>query len=197
MYKFLVAVLAICAMTQVGHAQEAAYQVEEFNQADSQYSVSNFNGEMDRPGRGGRDEGRGPGPWRPGPGRPGEGRPGDGWGPGRPGPGHGGPGHGGPGYPPGPGPRPGPPGPPGPRPPSYPPQYPPQYPPSYRVDYVACGAYGYQYNECYINSFRVSNIRLYRQDSREPCIYGRTFGFDQNRIWTSNACRAVFAIERY
>jgi hypothetical protein len=173
MNKFLAIVFAICAMTQVGHAQEAGYQVEELSQNESEYSDAvNFNGDMERPGRGGRDEGRGGGR--------------GGWGPGRPGPGHG-PGHGGPGRP---GPRP---GPPGPRPPSYPPQY----PPSYRTEYVSCGAYGYQYNECYINAFRVNNIRIYRQDSRESCIYGRTYGFNQNRIWTSNGCRAVFAIERY
>jgi hypothetical protein len=62
---------------------------------------------------------------------------------------------------------------------------------------VMCGSYGYQYNECYVNSYRVNNIRLHRIDSREACIYGRTYGFNQNRIWTSNGCRAVFAVERY
>lgn len=170
MNKYLAVVFAICAMTQVGHAQEVSFQVEELSQSESEYSSTfDFNGEIERPGRG-RGPGRG------------------GWGPDRPGRG---PGHGGPGRP---GPRP---GPPGPRPPSYPPQYPPQYPPSYRTEYVQCGSYGYQYNECYINSFRVNSIRIYRQDSREACIYGRTYGFNQNRIWTTNACRAVFAIERY
>lgn len=168
MNKFLTVIFAICAMTQVGHAQEASFQVEELNQNEYS-STMDFNGDMDRPGHGGRGDdrgGRGPGRGR-GPGH------GGGWGPGRPGPGHG-PGR------PGPGPG-----------------RPPQYPPSYRVEYFQCGSYGYQYNECYINSFRVNSIRIYRQDSREACIYGRTYGFSQNRIWTTNACRAVFAIERY
>lgn len=120
--------------------------------------------------RGGRDDrgGRGPGRGRDDDRGPGRGGPGWGHGPGRPGPGR-----------PGPGPR------------------PPHYPPSYRTEYFKCGNYGYQFNECYINSFRMQNIRLYRQDSREACIYGRTYGFNQNRIWTSNACRAVFEITYY
>ena len=179
MNKFLVTFFAVCAMTQVGHAQEASFQSEELNLEDAAYSETlsenmAFNGDMDRPGRGGRgDDRRGDdrrGDDRRGGGRddhrgPDRGRPGHG--PGRPGPGHGGPGY--------PGPR----------------------PPQYRVEYVACGAYGYQYNECFVNAFRVNSIRLYRQDSREACIYGRSFGFNQNRIWTSNGCRAVFAVERY
>lgn len=169
MNKFLTVIFAICAMTQVGHAQEASFQVEELNQNEYS-STMDFNGDMDRPGHGGRGDDRG----GRGPGRGGWGRDDDrGRGPGRPGPGHG-PGR------PGPGPG-----------------RPPQYPPSYRVEYFMCGSYGYQYNECYINSFRVNSIRIYRQDSREACIYGRTYGFSQNRIWTTNACRAVFAIERY
>lgn len=169
MNKFLTVLFAVCAMAQVSHAQEANRQFDDRGRQDSS--------DFDRPGhggRGGRDDGRGG--WDRGPGRgPGHG-PGrdDGWGRG---PGHG-PGRPGPGRP-GPGPR------------------PPHYPPSYRTEYFKCGNYGFQFNECYINSFRMQNIRLYRQDSREACIYGRTYGFNQNRIWTSNACRAVFEITYY
>jgi hypothetical protein len=37
-------------------------------------------------------------------------------------------------------------------------------------------------------------VRLHRQISRDPCIEGRTWGFDRNGIWVDKGCRAEFAI---
>ena len=34
--------------------------------------------------------------------------------------------------------------------------------------------------------------RLVQQVSTNPCIQGRTWGFDQNAIWVNNGCRGVF-----
>lgn len=168
MSKFLLVFLAVAAMTQVTHAQEFSYEQDELSQ-NSEVEIMSMNER--RPGHGG------------------------GWGPGRPGPGR--PGHGRPDPYPNPGPRPGPrPGPPGPRPPSQPyPPYPP--PPVYRTEYVQCGAWDYRYNECYVNPYRIQSVRLYQQNSYDACIYGRTWGFNYDRLWTSGGCRGTFIVERY
>ena len=120
-------------------------------------------------------------------------------GPGRPD--HGGPGHGGPGWG-GPRPRPEPPRPrpepprPRPQPPRPGPGYPP--PPVYHTEYIRCESYrNYGVDECYINPYRVQTIRLYNQYSYEPCIQGRTYGWNRDRIWVADGCRATFEIVRY
>lgn len=170
MYKFFLVLLAVGAMSQVSQAQEINFEQDvNFESEEMMSSMSHLGEELEW--RGGGRPGRGGG-WGPGPGRPGPGRPGPHPGPGRPGP------------------RP---GPPGPRPPSYPPQPPPHY----RTEYVTCGAWDYRYNECYVSPYRIQSVRLYTQHSYDACIYGRTFGFNYDRIWTSGGCRATFAIDRY
>lgn len=37
-------------------------------------------------------------------------------------------------------------------------------------------------------------VRLVRQESRSPCIQGRTWGVDRQGIWVANGCRARFQI---
>jgi|GEM_PF-1541781 Mu-like prophage protein len=175
MKSFLFAAIVALGLTPVAHADlnDNIHQGEE----------------VERPGwgnGGGRGPGRGPdhgGPGR-GPGRPGPGRPD-----------HGGPGWGGP----RPGPRPQPPRPAPPRPQPPRPHPGPGYPPpAYNTEFVRCESYGYYgVQECYINPYRVRQIRLYNQYSYDPCIQGRTYGWRQDRVWVSNGCRATFEIVRY
>jgi hypothetical protein len=37
-------------------------------------------------------------------------------------------------------------------------------------------------------------VRMVRQESRSPCIQGRSWGYDRRGIWVSNGCRARFQI---
>jgi len=37
-------------------------------------------------------------------------------------------------------------------------------------------------------------VRLVRQESRSPCIQGRTWGYDRRGIWVANGCRARFQL---
>ncbi len=39
-------------------------------------------------------------------------------------------------------------------------------------------------------------VRLVRKLSDAPCIQGRTWGYDRNRIWVDRGCRAVFEVGR-
>jgi len=38
------------------------------------------------------------------------------------------------------------------------------------------------------------DVRLVRQDSRSPCVEGRTWGWDRRGVWVSDGCRAQFQI---
>jgi hypothetical protein len=51
--------------------------------------------------------------------------------------------------------------------------------------------------QCWINPNGVRDVRLYQQSSYEPCIYGRTYGWNYDRIWVDRGCRATFEIIRY
>ena len=106
------------------------------------------------------------------PGRPGQG---PGWGPG---PGHG-PGHG-PGWGPGPGHGPEPPPP----------------PPVQRLEYLRCESNDYRYAECFFDPRGVQGVSLSRQLSRSQCVYGRTYGIYNDRVWVQDGCRAEFTIQR-
>lgn len=75
------------------------------------------------------------------------------------------------------------------------PGYPP--PPNYRLEYLSCNSYNYRYTECYFNPYRVAEIRIYNQYSYEPCIWGRTAGVYNDRIWVDRGCSATFEIVRY
>lgn len=37
-------------------------------------------------------------------------------------------------------------------------------------------------------------VRLVQQDSRSPCIRGRTWGYDERGIWVTGGCRARFEV---
>src|SRR5262245_48432395 len=39
-------------------------------------------------------------------------------------------------------------------------------------------------------------VRLIRQRSGSPCIFGRTWGRDQNGVWVDRGCRAEFEVRR-
>lgn len=39
-------------------------------------------------------------------------------------------------------------------------------------------------------------VELIRQISRQPCVLEQSWGFDQNRVWVNNGCRAEFAVVR-
>lgn len=82
--------------------------------------------------------------------------------------------------------------------PGYPPHnpYPPPPPPQYYYEYVTCQSYGYRYNECFFNSYRLVQIRIYQQHSYEACIWGQTAGVNYDRIWVNRGCSATFEIVR-
>jgi|KBSSwiStaDraftv2_1062776.scaffolds.fasta_scaffold63995_1 hypothetical protein len=40
-----------------------------------------------------------------------------------------------------------------------------------------------------------SDVRLIQQISNSPCIEGRSWGADNDSIWVSNGCRAVFDVQ--
>jgi hypothetical protein len=37
-------------------------------------------------------------------------------------------------------------------------------------------------------------VRIVRQESRSPCIQGRSWGYDRRGIWVANGCRASFQL---
>ena len=55
---------------------------------------------------------------------------------------------------------------------------------------------------CASNDFNVhgcpvdtrGGVRLVRQRSESPCIYGRTWGYDDRGVWVDRGCRADFAV---
>ena len=62
-------------------------------------------------------------------------------------------------------------------------------------DNVYCGSKGYRYNECSSRLRRARSIRLARQYSNSPCIYGRSFGAYQNgNVWVNVGCEGVFQV---
>lgn len=40
-----------------------------------------------------------------------------------------------------------------------------------------------------------SDVRLIQQISNSPCVQGRSWGADNDSIWVSNGCRAVFDVQ--
>ncbi len=46
----------------------------------------------------------------------------------------------------------------------------------------------------YCNLDTRGGVRLVRQDSRSPCIQGRSWGHDRRGIWVSHGCRARFEV---
>lgn len=46
----------------------------------------------------------------------------------------------------------------------------------------------------YCNVDTRGGVRLVRQESRSPCIQGRSWGYDRRGIWVANGCRARFQL---
>lgn len=65
----------------------------------------------------------------------------------------------------------------------------------YNTDNVYCGSKNYRYNECSSRLRRATGVRLLRQYSNSPCIYGRSFGVYQNgNVWVNVGCEGVFKV---
>lgn len=46
----------------------------------------------------------------------------------------------------------------------------------------------------YCNIPKRGHVEVYKQRSSKPCIYGRSWGVDGNRLWVDEGCRAEFAV---
>ncbi len=57
---------------------------------------------------------------------------------------------------------------------------------------VTCESMDNRYKSCRANTN--GSVRLERQVSQTPCIYGRTWGFDYNNVWVDRGCRGVFTM---
>lgn len=57
---------------------------------------------------------------------------------------------------------------------------------------IVCESRNSQYQFC--EAPTRGDVRLARQLSSEPCVAGRSWGFEQNGIWVNNGCRAEFEI---
>jgi hypothetical protein len=60
---------------------------------------------------------------------------------------------------------------------------------------IRCESHGSRYQQCR-KPFNAEVI-ISRQLSKQSCIYGRTWGQDNNLIWVDNGCRAEFQIRGY
>ena len=60
---------------------------------------------------------------------------------------------------------------------------------------VYCKSSNYRTNVCYSDVDRVRDIRLLRQYSDSPCLYGRSFGVtNRGAVWVSNGCEGTFRV---
>ena len=53
-----------------------------------------------------------------------------------------------------------------------------------------CASDDFRFHGCEINTY--GGIRLVRQRSESPCIFGRTWGYDDRGVWVDRGCRADF-----
>jgi hypothetical protein len=56
---------------------------------------------------------------------------------------------------------------------------------------ITCESRNFQRNYCSTGQ-RIASVRLVVQQSRSPCIQGRTWGYDNNGIWVTQGCSAEF-----
>ncbi len=73
---------------------------------------------------------------------------------------------------------------------------PPPPPPAQRFETLNCSSNDYRYAECYFDPRGVQGVSLSRQLSRSQCVYGRTYGIYNDRVWVQDGCRAEFTIQR-
>ncbi|MBS1839928.1 MAG: DUF3011 domain-containing protein [Acidobacteria bacterium] len=55
-----------------------------------------------------------------------------------------------------------------------------------------CASDDYNVHGCRVDTY--GGVRLIRQRSEAPCVYGRTWGFDERGVWVDRGCRADFAV---
>ncbi len=53
-----------------------------------------------------------------------------------------------------------------------------------------CASNDGRYKYCRVDT--QNYVRLVRQNSGSPCVYGRTWGYDYRGIWVDRGCRATF-----
>ena len=58
-----------------------------------------------------------------------------------------------------------------------------------------CASNDGRYRYCRVDT--QNYVRLVRQNSGSPCVYGRTWGYDWRGIWVDRGCRATFDYGRY
>jgi len=56
---------------------------------------------------------------------------------------------------------------------------------------ITCESRNFQRNYCSTGQ-RIASVRLVVQQSRSPCIQGRTWGYDSGGIWVTQGCSAEF-----
>ena len=59
---------------------------------------------------------------------------------------------------------------------------------------VRCESNDHRTRVCRVDT--AGGVRLVDQDSRAPCVLGRTWGYDRSGIWVSQGCRAKFEVGR-
>lgn len=59
-------------------------------------------------------------------------------------------------------------------------------------NFVQCESVNNRGQACYVRTR--GQVELVQRLSSRPCVEGRTWGYDNNRIWVSNGCRALFAV---
>ena len=57
-----------------------------------------------------------------------------------------------------------------------------------------CASDDFDFRGCPADTY--SGVRIVRQRSDSPCIYGRTWGYDERGIWVDRGCRADFEVGR-
>ena len=67
-----------------------------------------------------------------------------------------------------------------------------RYNDGYRGVQVSCSSNDGRNRYCNVDTR--GGVRLVRQESRSPCIQGRSWGYDRRGIWVSNGCRARFEL---
>ena len=55
-----------------------------------------------------------------------------------------------------------------------------------------CSSDDFNFRGCRANTF--GGVRLIRQRSEAPCVFGQTWGFDERGVWVDRGCRADFAV---
>ena len=55
-----------------------------------------------------------------------------------------------------------------------------------------CASDDFNVHGCPVDTY--NGVRIVRQRSEAPCIYGRTWGYDDRGVWVDRGCRADFAV---